>query len=212
MKDEVFAKKGKLRQTEKKFNEVKAKNKNIVEPLNKVKKEVEQLNVDVKEYQSEKRVYNQRKNELKAAQDKLKDVQWRHEVLFQRYELLYRERDKLGTKLEKSMLQMKQRNNFNSLLLEKMKRELHDVLKIKCDMMKNGLHKEDGGSADKDRLETKLMALHRQILMKMQVAMKRIDISDNDEKAKALICEDYPPSLHKRNELQPNNLKSIDAT
>lgn len=107
--------------------------------------EVEKLKVELEQVNNEKQIYNQRKNELKLVEDKLKDLQWRYEVLFQRYELLQNERNDIKSNVEKSMLQMKQRNNLQSLMMNKIKSECIDILKGKheCILCNSSSSKEN---------------------------------------------------------------------
>ncbi len=174
LKEELSAKRYKFRQTEKKLNEVKAQNKSIVDPLNEVKVEVEKLKVELEQVKSEKQIYNQRKKELKVVEDKLKDVQWRYEVLFQRYELLQNERNDIKSNLEKSMLQMKQRNNLQSLMMHKIKSECIDILKGKheCILCNSNSSKENINENQN---------VQKQLLHKLEYALKLLNSFGGEE-------------------------------
>lgn len=224
IKDEVINKRYELRQTEKKLNEIKLQNNNIVHPLNQVKIEDEKLKLELEEYKSEKQVYNQRKSKLKEVENKLKDVEWRHEVLFQRYELLKSERDKLVVELEKSTLQMKQRNNLQSLMLQKLTKKLHGVLETKYDFMlkcnpslgtkEHGVI-HDGKDAESGLTQSE--QLQQQVIIKLQDAIelvkfheiKMTSISALDQSEDQKMLKKGTESLISSSTL---SVKSIEAT
>lgn len=128
LKDQLQARKLQLRQTEKKMNETKYKNKNIVEPLTQAKEEVDNLRIECKEFKKQKLIYNKRKNELKSVEERLKDVQWRHEVLFQRYELLLNEDNELKLEMKKALMRQRQMKNLDSIIEQKCSEKFRSFL------------------------------------------------------------------------------------
>ncbi len=124
LKGQLQVRKLQLRQTEKKMNETRMKNKNIVEPLAQAQEEVDNLQVDCEEFRKQKRVYNKRKGELKLSEEKLKDVQWRHEVLFQQYELLVNKNKSLKEDVKRAKMRERQRRNLDLVIQQKGRKEL----------------------------------------------------------------------------------------
>lgn len=162
LKAKLESKRYKLRQSEKKLNEVRTKNKSIVGPLKEVQIEAENLKIELEQVKSEKQVYNQRKLELKIAEDKLKDAQWRHEVLFQRYDLLESQKDKYGKEFSSLLLRKKQMKNLQSLMIQKLQKEYYDVLKEKYDLIVSNNPQLNVTENNKDiMLETQRMLLDK---------------------------------------------------
>lgn len=124
LKGQLQVRKLQLRQTEKKMNETRMKNKNIVEPLAQAQEEVDNLQVKCEEFRKQKRVYNKRKGELKLSEEKLKDVQWRHEVLFQQYELLVNKNKSLKEDVKRAKMRERQRRNLDLVIQQKGRKEL----------------------------------------------------------------------------------------
>ncbi|XP_065676725.1 dynein regulatory complex subunit 4-like [Hydra vulgaris] len=131
LKEQVEDMRKKEERSEKHLNEVIAENRSLIEPLQKAKADVSELNKQLSNYEKDKATLMCTKARLRVREAELKKLQWEHEVLTQRFEKIQEERDELYTKFVKAIHDVQQKGNFKNLLLEKKLSALSDNLEKK---------------------------------------------------------------------------------
>ncbi|XP_055002355.1 dynein regulatory complex subunit 4 isoform X2 [Sorex araneus] len=102
---------------EREMMEVSLQNKRLVEPLQKAREEMSEMQKKLATYQRDKQILFCTKARLKVTEKDLKGLQWEHEVLEQRF--IKQERDDLYRKFTAAILEVQQKVGFKNLVLER---------------------------------------------------------------------------------------------
>lgn len=116
---------------EKEMLEVSLQNKRLVEPLQKAREEMSEMQKKLATYQRDKQILFCTKARLKVAEKDLKGLQWEHEVLEQRFLKVQQERDELYRKFTAAILEVQQKVGFKNLILERKLQALSAVVEKK---------------------------------------------------------------------------------
>lgn len=131
LKEQVEEMRKKEERLEKQMTEVMNENRRLIEPLQKAKDEVHELQRQLANYEKDKASLTSTKARLRVQADELKKFEWEQEVLRQRFEQTQKERDELYNKFVKAIHEVQQKGNFKNLLLEKKLTALADTLEKK---------------------------------------------------------------------------------
>nr|XP_005999251.1 PREDICTED: growth arrest-specific protein 8 isoform X2 [Latimeria chalumnae] len=131
LKEQMEEMKRKEDRLEKEMAEVQLQNKRLIEPLQKAREEVAELQRQLANYEKDKTSLAGAKARLKVAEKEMKDLKWEHEILEQRFEKVQVERDELYKKFVKAIQEVQQKSGFKNLLLERKLQTLEDVLEKK---------------------------------------------------------------------------------
>lgn len=131
LKEQVEEMKKKEERLEKKMADVSTENNRLVEPLQKAKNDVAELQRNLANYEKDKQLLATTKARLKVTEEQLRALEWEHEVLEQRFAKVQHERDELYAKFVKAIHEVQQKSNFKNLLLEKKLGSLADTLEKK---------------------------------------------------------------------------------
>ncbi|XP_072492501.1 dynein regulatory complex subunit 4 isoform X2 [Notamacropus eugenii] len=131
LKEQMEDMKKKEDHLEKEMAEVTVQNKRLVEPLQKARDELLDLQKKLINYEKDKHALTSSKARLKVAEKELKDLQWEHEVLEQRFFKVQMERDDLYSKFEKAIQEVQQKTGFKNLILERKLMTLSNVMERK---------------------------------------------------------------------------------
>ncbi|XP_060644046.2 dynein regulatory complex subunit 4 isoform X1 [Anolis sagrei] len=131
LKEQMEEMKKKEEHLEKEMAEVMLQNKRLVEPLQRARDEVAELQKKLAHYEKDKRMLASIGARLKVTEKELKDLQWEHEVLQQRFSKVQEERDELYRKFTKAINEVQQKTGFKNLLLERKLLGLANILEKK---------------------------------------------------------------------------------
>ncbi|XP_060247791.1 dynein regulatory complex subunit 4 isoform X2 [Meriones unguiculatus] len=104
---------------EREMAEVSLQNKRLMEPLQKAREEMNEMQKRLANFQRDKQILICTKARLKVTEKELKDLQWEHEVLEQRFAKVQQERDELYRKFTAAIQEVQQKTGFKNLLLER---------------------------------------------------------------------------------------------
>ncbi|XP_055477565.1 dynein regulatory complex subunit 4 isoform X2 [Psammomys obesus] len=104
---------------EREMAEVSLQNKRLMEPLQKAREEMNEMQKRLANFQRDKQILICTKARLKVTEKELKDLQWEHEVLEQRFAKVQQERDELYQKFTAAIQEVQQKTGFKNLLLER---------------------------------------------------------------------------------------------
>ncbi|CAI5782302.1 dynein regulatory complex subunit 4 isoform X1 [Podarcis raffonei] len=131
LKEQMEEMKKKEDHLEKEMAEVLLQNKKLVEPLQRAREEVAELQKKLAHYEKDKAMLHHTHARLKVTEKELKDLQWEHEVLQQRFIRVQDERDDLYQKFTKAINEVQQKTGFKNLLLERKLLGLSNILEKK---------------------------------------------------------------------------------
>ncbi|XP_042311208.1 dynein regulatory complex subunit 4 isoform X2 [Sceloporus undulatus] len=131
LKEQMEEMKKKEEHLEKEMAEVLLQNKRLVEPLQRAREEVAELQRKLAHYEKDKIMLVNIRARLKVTEKELKDLQWEHEVLQQRFSKVQEERDDLYQKFTKAINEVQQKTGFKNLLLERKLLGLANILEKK---------------------------------------------------------------------------------
>lgn len=126
--EEIKKQKGSL---EKSMTETQAINRSLQEPLDRMKRQVEDLSHQLSSYEKDKVLLASTRTRLKDLEESYGKLEWEHEVLTQRFESTLKERDDLYKKFVKAIHDVQQKSNLKNLLLEKKLGALGETLEKK---------------------------------------------------------------------------------
>ncbi|XP_029464188.1 dynein regulatory complex subunit 4 isoform X2 [Rhinatrema bivittatum] len=116
---------------EKEMADLQLQNKRLIEPLQKAREEVAELQRQLSNYKKDKTLLASTSARLRVTEKELKDLKWEHEVLEQRFCKVQAERDELYTKFTKAIHEVQQKSGFKNLLLERKLLTLSETLEKK---------------------------------------------------------------------------------
>ncbi|XP_030060491.1 dynein regulatory complex subunit 4 isoform X1 [Microcaecilia unicolor] len=116
---------------EKEMADLQLQNKRLIEPLQKAREEVAELQRQLTNYKKDKALLASTSARLRASEKELKDLKWEHEVLEQRFSKVQAERDELYAKFNKAIFEVQQKTGFKNLLLERKLTSLSETLEKK---------------------------------------------------------------------------------
>lgn len=125
----------------KEVEDLNAQRKKLQEPLNDLIQENEKLTEDIDLYKKDKRDLARNKQKIKALEDELRDLQLSMEVLEQRFEQLEKERDGLYDQFDTSIHDVRQKTEFRAYILEQKVKKLHEELDLKDMQLKQVMEK-----------------------------------------------------------------------
>ncbi|XP_055992037.1 dynein regulatory complex subunit 4 isoform X2 [Sorex fumeus] len=116
---------------EREMMEVSLQNKRLVEPLQRAREEMSEMQKRLATYQRDKQILFCTKARLKVTEKDLKGLQWEHEVLEQRFIKVQQERDDLYRKFTAAILEVQQKVGFKNLVLERKLQALNATVEKK---------------------------------------------------------------------------------
>ncbi|XP_069491653.1 dynein regulatory complex subunit 4 [Ambystoma mexicanum] len=131
LKEQMEDMKKKEDRMEKEMQDMQLHNRRLVDPLQKAREELSELQKQMSNYDQDKASLASTKARLKITDKELKDLQWEHEVLEQRFSKVQSERDELYKKFTKAIQDVQQKTGFKNLLLERKLLALSDTLEKK---------------------------------------------------------------------------------
>nr|XP_033798757.1 dynein regulatory complex subunit 4 isoform X2 [Geotrypetes seraphini] len=131
LKEQMEEMKRKEDRLEKEMTDLQLQNKRLIEPLQKAREEVAELQRQLTNYKQDKALLASTRARLKVSEKELKDLKWELEVLEQRFCKVQAERDELYAKFTKAIYEVQQKSGFKNLLLERKLTTLADTLEKK---------------------------------------------------------------------------------
>lgn len=128
LKEQVEESKKREERSERSLNEVQSENRKIKEPLEAALAQGDILRRQLKNYDNDKMALKNTGARLKASEDNCKQVQWENEILKQRFQEIEKERDALYKEFSNKCIEVQQRGQLKTALLDKKLALIHGEL------------------------------------------------------------------------------------